>query len=189
MLKKNPRRQYFIDRSFQASFIFKFCIVVILSSIIIAGAIFLLSQGSTTVAIENTQVVVKKTADFIAPIVSWVLIIVTILSAIVVGLICLFVSHKIAGPLYRIKKEVETLADGNLKANFNIRSSDQLQELAKSLDKMVKSIKGNRKEIVSKLDNLRTFLREKDYSIQSSDESKVVELLSEVESSIDSFKS
>lgn len=138
----NQRRNYFIDKSFQAKFILKFCLIVILASIVIAIALLSLSSKSTTVAIENTKVVVKGTADFIFPIALQTTLIVTIFSAAATSILTMFVSHKIAGPLHRMRREIEKLGEGNLNVNFSIREGDQLKNLATSLAAMSYALRG-----------------------------------------------
>ena len=96
-MEKWRRRNYFIDKNFQSKFIIKFCIIVIISSLAVGVSIFYLSQNFTTVAIENAHVIVKKTSDFMLPIVAETLALVTLFSAIAVIILTLFTSHKIAG--------------------------------------------------------------------------------------------
>ncbi len=129
----NQRKNYFIDKSFQSKFILKFCIIVVIASLLIGGLLLFLARNSTTVAIENTRVTVKTTADFIFPFIAQTLIVVTLFCAISVALLTLFVSHRIAGPLYRLRKEIEKLSEGDLTANFQIRTTDQLKNLSVSL--------------------------------------------------------
>ncbi len=46
----------------------------------------------------------------------------------------IFVSHKIAGPVYRIERSVQDLIKDNLSSSFKLRRNDELQFLANSLD-------------------------------------------------------
>ena len=78
MAKNFKRRNYFIDKSFQSKFIFKFALIVVISAALMTVATLYFSQDSNTVAIENTRVVVKKTSDFILPILA-----VTVISSFV----------------------------------------------------------------------------------------------------------
>lgn len=136
------RKKYFIEKDFQSRFILKFCLIVIISTITVGLLLFFFSRGSTTVAIENTKIVAKNTADFMLPLILSTLIIVTVFSAFSVGLLSLLYSHKIAGPLYRLNKEIAKFGEGNLSVNFTIRSGDQLKELASSLENMASNLRG-----------------------------------------------
>ncbi|HEC68759.1 MAG TPA: HAMP domain-containing protein [Candidatus Omnitrophica bacterium] len=135
-MRRIRRKQYFIDKGFQTKFIIKFCLIVILASFLITTLIFLFSKNSTTTAIENTKVIVKRTSDFILPLLVGVVLIVSVFSSLIVIIVTLFTSHKIAGPLYRLKKEIEAFSQGDFNRDFKIRSSDQLKELSQSLQNM-----------------------------------------------------
>lgn len=172
------RRNYFIDKNFQTRFIFKFSLIVIMSSAIIMGILLILLRNSTTVAIENTEVVVKNTVDFIFPLMLVTLVLVTIFAAISVSILCLFISHKIAGPLYRLKKEIDRFAAGDLAVNFHIRKDDQLMHLADSLEQMAGNLRQNIKILKEKFDHIYPRLKE---SLTREEIDKIKEI-------IDSFK-
>lgn len=188
MKKNGGRKNYFIDKAFQTKFILKFCLIVVVSSLAIGGLIFVLSQDSTTVAIENTRVVVKQTSDFIFPIVAQILAIVAACSALVVVALTMIISHRIAGPLYRMKKEVDAVNGGDLTGNFNLRDKDQLKALAKSLSEMNSLLRQNNQETRTKLDGLKKYLSEKDYCLSKDDRGVVENLISEIEKPINFFK-
>lgn len=189
MANKNyKRRQYFIDKKFQTKFILKFSAVVIISSVLIGGLMFYLSQNSTTVAIENTKVSVKRTSDFIMPIIIETLLVVAVFSVLVVLFLTLFISHKISGPLYRLSREINALKEGDLGRNFNIRTKDQLQSLAKSLDEMSLSLRQNYLELRNKCTALKDYLEKKNFCISENDRSDISRILAEVEEKLNFFK-
>lgn len=137
MEKRIKRHIYFIEKSFQAKFIMKFCDLVALGGLLTIGLLYLWAAGATTVSIVNSRVVVNTTADFILPLLIQTVIIVTIVVAIATILVTLFVSHKIAGPLYRFKKVMEAMGEGDFLSHVSIRKGDQLQDLAKIFDDMI----------------------------------------------------
>lgn len=188
MEKKNKRRQYLIDPSFQLQFVFKFCLVVIISSLVIGCVLFLVTQDSTTVAIENTRVNVKSTSDFILPGLTATLLIVSFFAALVVLIIALFASHKISGPIFRLTREISLLKDGGLSRNFNIRNQDQLQTLATSLDEMAGSLKLKHAEVSESFQKLKTFLEEKDFTISDENTEQLRQIVEELEDRLNFFK-
>lgn len=135
------RRNYFIERTFQARFILKFCVLVVSAGLLTMAALYIMGIGSTTVSIVNSRVVVKSTADFLLPVLIQTLLVVIILAGAATIFITLFVSHQIAGPLYRMKKAMEQLSEGDFKVEVKLRSSDQLKELADTFNTMVRKIK------------------------------------------------
>lgn len=137
--KQDRRRVYFIEKKFQINFILKFCILVIIGSLLIGILIYLLSQKSTTVVFEHSRAVVKSTADFLLPFLIQTIIVVSIFIAISTIILTLFISHKIAGPLYRLKKALNAIGFGDLLGGltFSFRRNDQLQDIAESVSEMV----------------------------------------------------
>lgn len=140
--KIDRRKTRFIERSFQTNFIIKFCLLVIAGGLLTAGILYLLSMRSTTVAIVNSEVVVKSTADFLLPVLIQTVVVVMVLVSIATIVVTLFVSHKIAGPLYRLKKAMHDLAEGNFSAEINLRPLDQLKDIAQEFNKMAGKLKG-----------------------------------------------
>ena len=152
--KTYRRRNFFIEKKFQSKFIIKFCVLVILGSLVSGIMLYFLSWGSTTVTFENLRATVKTTADFLLPVLIQTIIVATVIVGIATIILTLFISHKIAGPLYRFKKELSSVESGDLSRNFNIRKSDQLQELALSMNNMINKLRANLAEIKKQYSSL-----------------------------------
>ena len=135
--EQHHRRNYFIAKKFQATFILKFCSLVILGGLLTIGLVYFFASQATTVSIVNSRVMVRSTADFILPLLIQTVAVVIILVGLATILVALLFSHKIAGPLYRFKKVLEQLEGGNFSSTFSIRNFDQLQVLADSLNQVV----------------------------------------------------
>jgi signal transduction histidine kinase len=135
------RKTLFIEKSFQVKFIIKFCLLVIAGGLLTAGILYFLSMRSTTVAIVNSEVVVKTTADFLLPILIQTVVVVMILLSIATIIVTLIVSHKIAGPLYRLKKAMHDLGEGDFSTEINLRKFDQLKHIAQEFNNMAGKLK------------------------------------------------
>lgn len=182
------RKEYFIDRSFQARFIMKFCILVVLASCLIGVLLLLFSQQSTTVAIEHTQVVVKRTIDFFLPIIGWVTLAVALIAAGAVLLLTMYVSHKIAGPLYRIKRELGHVIQGDLSRNFKIREQDQLQLLSVSLNEMAGMLKDKHTVLKTQWSVLKKLHDQYFHALSVDDKAKLSEITTEIDIALNHFK-
>lgn len=135
------RRNYFIERKFQSRFILKFCGLVVMGGLLTIGILYFWVIHSTTVAIVHSRVQVKTTADFILPVLIQTVIVVTIIVSLAAIIVTLFISHRISGPLYRFKKVMQILGEGDFSDDFKIRLLDQLQDLANTFDSMIKKIR------------------------------------------------
>ena len=64
------------------------------------------------------------------------LLAVLFLGVFCVGIISLIYSHRIAGPIYRLKKAIEAMQEGKEISFIKVRPSDEFQDLAESLEKL-----------------------------------------------------
>ena len=188
MSAKHMRRKYLIDKGFQVWFILKFCSIVLAASLIIGAVVFAVNQNSTTVAIENTRVVVKTTADFILPMLLLTVLVVAAVSAGIVAFMGLMTTHRIVGPLYRLRREIEGLQDGDFTRTFAVRNKDHLKELARGLAAMNEKLRVKHGELKKKAEALNTFLKEKNYCISFEDRDRFAQMLKEMEGLMEFFK-
>ena len=152
---KTKRRIYFIDKKFQTRFIIKFCLLVIASGLLTGGILYFISSKSTTVSIINSRVVVRSTADYLLP----MLIQTIAVSLVIIGIfaiwLTLLISHKLSGPLYRFKKVMRSLGEGDFTVDFKIRDADQLQDLAEEFNIMIKKVREELSIIKTGFKNLK----------------------------------
>jgi len=185
MKKRYKRKNIFIDRNFQTKFILKFCTIVIISSLLIIGLLLFLSRDSTTVTIENTRVMVKKTTDFILPIILETVLLALVFSSLAVIIVTLFTSHKISGPLYRLRREVEALGEGDFKRDFNIRGNDQFQEFSQTLKQMCNSLRDKHLHLKEKCSEFRQYIEN---NLSGENKEKLFAILREVEEELKKFR-
>lgn len=57
------------------------------------------------------------------------------------GVFSIFVTHKIAGPLYRLKKSLDEIAAGNLNVKIKLRKKDELKDLAEHINVLVEELR------------------------------------------------
>lgn len=57
-----------------------------------------------------------------------------------VGFLGIFLSHKIAGPIYRIEKSLDTMASGDLSFRITLRRGDEMVTLADAVNRLSQSI-------------------------------------------------
>lgn len=54
--------------------------------------------------------------------------------------VSIFVSHKIAGPVYRFEESAKTIANGDFSLRIRLRKSDELHDLADAFNRMSESL-------------------------------------------------
>jgi nitrate/nitrite-specific signal transduction histidine kinase len=69
------------------------------------------------------------------------LIIIIPVVLIVSGIIVIFISHRIAGPLYRLKMYMEKLGKGDFSIELKFRQFDEIHDVADCFNKMVENLR------------------------------------------------
>ncbi|OGX27452.1 MAG: hypothetical protein A3F87_03900 [Omnitrophica WOR_2 bacterium RIFCSPLOWO2_12_FULL_51_24] len=166
--QNNRRRNYFIKKKFQASFILKFCLLLILACLIMSSLALLLTKKTATTSFENLRFTVMSTSDFILPVLASSSIIAIVLVSIATITILLYISHRIFGPLYRLEKDITEIGKGNLTVEVHLRQNDEFKGLSEIVNGMVKSIKNplsssqaKIKELEQEIGGIKSFLRSK----------------------------
>ena len=139
---KNRRRRYFIDKDYQTKFILKFCLLVLAGLVVATGLVFVFSYGTVTTYFEHGRLIMKKTAFAILPTVILTNTISLILVLLATIVVVLFISHKIAGPMFRFEKEVEKITDGDLTSKIFLRKADQFTKMGERLNMMISALHG-----------------------------------------------
>lgn len=137
MSNRVKRRIYLIKKKFQFR---------VIGVIILISAIFATVTGITLYGLLNeafgfsylkSLFGAKEVSDILVP----VIIITQLVGLIVIAVIGLFVSHRMAGPIYRLEKVAEQIGDGDLSFKVRLRKGDEFQELADAIDTMVRKLR------------------------------------------------
>ncbi len=159
--ERNRRRNYFIKRKFQIKFILRFCTLLILGSIITATILYLLSEDTATTAFVNSRLSIVSTSDYILPALVGSSLISIIFISIATAFVIMYLSHRIAGPLFKIEKSIKEIGTGDLSLRIHLRTSDEITEIADSLNEMsenfnkrVLEIRRNAGDLSKQIDDL-----------------------------------
>lgn len=134
------RRSHFIKKGFQINFSIRFLLLIAVEAILLAGLFWYMSHNTLTTGYVNSQLRIENTSSFFLPSMITANLIVVLIVGIIglIGLI--FISHKIAGPLYRFEASLKEISGGNLTHRIKTRKKDQLKDLADSLNNFTSSI-------------------------------------------------
>ena len=157
---KYQRRNYYIDKRFQTKFIFQFCLLVAFGSALTVVLICWLAQHSTTVGIVHGRVAVHTTAEYLLPLLLQTVFVELVIVSLAAIAMTLLVSHKIAGPLFRLKIMLAQLGEGDVTSRMKLREDDQLQQVAVAYNEAVERINGKIKAVknASSLDEVKKVL-------------------------------
>ena len=177
----NKRRNYFIDKKFQSNFILRFCLVVVATGAFIMAVLYAMAGKANTVSIVNSRVIVQNTADFLFPLFIQTFVVSTIVVGLATIISTIFISHRIAGPLYRFKKVLSSLGEGDFSLACKIRLKDSLQDVAVVFNDMITSVRKKLNLIDKDLKNLKG-------KLEVGDLKEIKKSVSEVDKALHNFK-
>ncbi len=153
------RRNYFINKDFQGRYIFSYFLFVIIGSIIFIVILGLFSADTMTMVYDHHDLQLGSTPailmkQFVRA--HWLFVVGGGLMVIIASI---FITHRIAGPLYRLEKSLDEMIKGNISINTTLRQKDEGQELARKMNQF--------NEVLSlRLKELNEAVRELDAVIQ-----------------------
>lgn len=155
-VRKDRRRKinFSVKREMQFRLLFKI-ITIIFVGVGLMGLIFYLySNREISHSYRQFHVQAKNFLDYLLP-----AVVVSLAIAFISSLaITIFFPHKIAGPLFRIERDIkERVAKGDFTVRFKLRKGDEVHDLAEALNSVLESLSikiGKIKKNVEGIDNL-----------------------------------
>ena len=133
ILKKGRRRQIFVKRSLQLKYL-GFILMTIVT--IMLPVLWGLYYKTTNSIVEMNH---PRVLSIITNLNKSLLVDVAIVSIIILA-VAVFLSHKIAGPIYRFEKSTEIIGDGDLTFRVHLRKYDELKEFESCFNNMVSQL-------------------------------------------------
>lgn len=134
------RKRYFIKPGFQSRLTAIFILIVI----IVANIVGALVYGFSIEKLESKLVIESKlpidTSQLGQALLPGV-VIAELVSILVVCFICIFVTHTIAGPVYRMERVAKSIGEGDLTNFIKLRPKDELKDLADAMNDMTMGLR------------------------------------------------
>jgi len=131
------RKTHLIKKEFQYKFILKFCLIILAGVIVSTSLLFAFSQDTLTSSFNQSRLVIRSTGYAILPAVVYTNLITLGLVTLAAFIVILYLSHKIAGPIFRFEKELKNIGEGDLTVKIVLREDDQVKDMADSINQMV----------------------------------------------------
>lgn len=154
---KIKRKQYIVSKQFQLKYVglilaLMFLTAALCSYVMYYSAMLSMGQKLANVYPQGRLIAIVKMVNFR-------MLLSVILISPLVAVIGIFLSHKIAGPIYRIEKVLAGMAAGDLSNRIVLRKGDEMLSLADSINKLTESLKF---DAVSQKERLARVLNEVD---------------------------
>lgn len=169
------------EREIQRGYQLRWMIIIALA-IIVASSSLLYSLrkaldqdlGSTY---QQTYVTLKNLQKVLLPMISLSVLIYLIIGSAIVVLVSIFISHSIAGPLYKMEQFADSLRRGQLDFPMKLRSGDQIGLLAETLRELQGTLADRLRPLGHALDRADRLWEEFDAVDPQADPSRAREIL------------
>lgn len=152
----HPRKQLVVKQDFQYRYAAMILLVVFLFtnlSILIAYLLFL---NEAVVAWMRETFQLDQTWQIMVPILG----VAQVLGFIITAGVATIVSHRIAGPLYRLERDLEELSSGDFSLTVRFRKGDEFQEIAEAMNAMVVHVRHSVKQAQTHCQDLKDAIAE-----------------------------
>ena len=146
----HKRKNIFIKQEFQGKMILGYFLFVMGGCLLFIVLLGLFSSDSLTISYTNNDLQFGQTPFMLIKKALAAHGILLVIGGTLLVFAAMFITHRIAGPLYRFEKALDSMNTGDLTDTIYLREHDEGKELAKkintfnsSLSNSLRSIKGN----------------------------------------------
>ena len=123
------RRTYLVDRSFQLKYTLVLAAWGLLLAVVFGLWVWQAHEHAAALALQAARAGVAAPVERSDRLLLWMLPVIGVLSAVALGLVGFLMSHRIAGPVYVMGRDLRLLAQGHFPEPRSLRKGDELQNL------------------------------------------------------------
>ncbi|MEN8190184.1 MAG: methyl-accepting chemotaxis protein [Thermodesulfobacteriota bacterium] len=130
MSKIFKRKNYFIKKDLQGRMILGYFVFVIIGCVVFSLILAFLSADTMTISYTDNDLQLGRTPLMLIKqtvAAHWVFM---IIGGSLLVLATMFITHRVAGPIFRFEKALKSMINGRLDETIHLRSSDEGKELA-----------------------------------------------------------
>lgn len=146
MAKFERRKRYFIKRELQSRYLKLILAAIILPTFLFSACLYYL----IFYLMAEQLGVPESIAYNLVPVLHKINLILVI-GLPVISLAILFwgliVSHRIAGPVYRLEKDLEKIENGDLAFRIRLRRKDELVSIAEGINRLLDKLQGRERQV------------------------------------------
>ena len=131
--QKVVRKQYIVKKGFQLRFM-----IIIITAMVLIAIVTGLSIYSAVMQTLVNQFHGENLA-MIQHAITYKLFIRSLLLIFAIAILSVFISHRVAGPIYKFEHIIGDLASGKKVEEFKLRKRDEFYELALAINNLIKT--------------------------------------------------
>lgn len=138
----NRRKKYFVKQKLQFKYLAFVFLAMLIPTVICCGALYYLIWQTIAAEIAIPEALEEHVIPALRE-VNIILLVIIPLIFFIMLLIAFYISHKIAGPVYRVEKELEEIIKGDYSRRIKLRANDELKELAEGINQLLDHFEKN----------------------------------------------
>ncbi|MEW5744270.1 MAG: methyl-accepting chemotaxis protein [Nitrospirota bacterium] len=176
---KRKRLNYSIKKEMQVRLLLKVLSVSLASTGLMAATFYLYSNRKIGGSYRMFHIHAQNFLDYLLPAIA-VSVLLTVLLAVAIAL---FFPHRIAGPLFRIERDLkERVGEGDLSVRFSLRKGDELTDLADAINISLEKLKQRIEDIKQPAERLEALVA------QGRGDEGIAALAKEINAALGKFK-
>ena len=157
---KVSRKVIFIDKRFQADFIMKILLLLVVGTAVFIAAAYWVLDRRIGETFYSAHKALQTTGEILLPTLLALSGIFVLVLGAAAAVITLYVSHHIAGPLYALRRYLENVGRGELDFEPRLRTKDQTTPLAQTLAHAIETLNARLVAIRSSADSVQDASRQ-----------------------------
>ncbi len=127
--KSWKRRNYLINKSLQPRYMAMVAVLILIMSALMGWIVYSTMWYTLSEMIEEDPMLYARFRDMNIALLGRFLTVVLLGSSLAV-ILMMFVSHRIAGPLFRLERTIREMGEGRMPGKVNLRKKDEFKQLA-----------------------------------------------------------
>jgi len=133
--KKQVRKQYLLKKGFQLRFMIVIIVSMVLITLVTSLSIYSAVMETLVTQFHGENLALIKHA------ITYKLLMRSLLLIFAIAIISIFISHHLAGPVYKFEHTIRALAQGKEVKEIGLRKRDEFYGLAEAINHLIKSMK------------------------------------------------
>ena len=145
------RKQYLIDRKFQLKWAGRIFLIMFVISLLVGWTIYYSVWDATTNQLKVlvaqgvlSQSEVLDVSSAIKSSIAFALFVRSLGVLFILAVLTIFLTHRIAGPIFKIKKTIRLISGGQESERVVLRKRDEYKDLAQELNALLDHLQGAR---------------------------------------------
>ncbi|MCK5681033.1 methyl-accepting chemotaxis protein [bacterium] len=147
-----------VEKEFQMWLLTRIFGVIVLSSVLAALILFFYARHETVTSFYSAHIKIRRVSDLLLP----VIFCGASVSIVAGALLAFFLPQKIAGPIFRIEKDLQAVRGGDLTVVIKLREHDTLKGFVAIINEVIADLNVGAKGLQGESERLQEALLEDD---------------------------